>query len=84
MCAAGNRLMIRDTSATDRPVEVKPKRKQQLILLGMGVLVVVLLVIFAPGIARLFSASASVSSSRRRSGCSRRPRRCSCCRADAP
>ena len=48
MCAAGNRLMIRDTSATDRPVEVKPKRKQQLILLGMGVLVVVLLVIFAP------------------------------------
>jgi HlyD family secretion protein len=64
MCAAGNRLMIRDTSATDRPVEVKPKRKQQLILLGMGVLVVVLLVIFAPGIARLFSASASVSSSR--------------------
>ncbi|HUH30954.1 MAG TPA: efflux RND transporter periplasmic adaptor subunit [Rhodanobacter sp.] len=56
--------MIRDTSATDRPVEAKPKRKRQLLLLGVGALVVVLLVVFAPGIARLFSASASVSSSR--------------------
>jgi len=64
MCAAGNGLMIRDTSATDRPVEVKPKRQRQVILLGIGALVVVLLVVFAPGIGRLFSASASVSSSR--------------------
>ena len=64
MCAAGNGLMIRDTSATDRPVEVKPNRQRQVILLGIGALVVVLLVVFAPGIGRLFSASASVSSSR--------------------
>ncbi|MEO5813256.1 MAG: efflux RND transporter periplasmic adaptor subunit [Rhodanobacter sp.] len=56
--------MIRDTSATDRPVEAKSNRKRRLILLGIGALVVVLLVVFAPGIARLFSASASVSSSR--------------------
>ncbi len=56
--------MIRDTSATDRPVEVKPNRQRRLILLGVGVLVVVLLGVFAPGIGRLFSASGSVSSSR--------------------
>ncbi len=56
--------MIRDTSATDRLVEVKPNRKRQLILLGVGVLVVGMLVAFAPGIGRMFSASASVSSSR--------------------
>lgn len=56
--------MIRDTSATDRLVEVKPNRRRRLILLGGGVLVLGLLVWFAPGIGRLFSASASVSSSR--------------------
>jgi HlyD family secretion protein len=56
--------MIRDTSATDRLVEVKPNRKRQLILVGIGVAVLALLVWQAPRIGRLFSASASVSSSR--------------------
>ncbi|MGP1667577.1 MAG: efflux transporter periplasmic adaptor subunit, partial [Rhodanobacter sp.] len=56
--------MIRDTSAQDRTVEVKPNRRRQLILLGVGVLVLALLAWAAPGIGRLFSASASVSSSR--------------------
>jgi len=56
--------MIRDTSATDRLVEVKPKRKRQLILAAAGVVVLALLVWLAPGIGRLFSASGSVSSSR--------------------
>lgn len=57
-------MMIRDTSATDRLVEAKPNRKRQLILLGVGVLVLGLLAWLAPGIGRLFSATASVSSSR--------------------
>ncbi|HWX66143.1 MAG TPA: efflux RND transporter periplasmic adaptor subunit [Rhodanobacter sp.] len=56
--------MIRDTSAQDRLVEVKPNRKRQLILLGAGVLVLGLLAWLMPGISRLFSVSASVSSSR--------------------
>ena len=56
--------MIRDTSAQDRLVEVKPNRKRRLILLGAGVLVLALLAWLAPGIGRLLSASASVSSSR--------------------
>ncbi|WP_426700711.1 efflux RND transporter periplasmic adaptor subunit [Rhodanobacter sp. Col0626] len=56
--------MIRDTSAQDRMVEVKPNRKRRMIMLGAGVLVLGLLVWLAPGIGRLFSASASVSSSR--------------------
>ncbi len=57
-------MMIRDTSAQDRLVQVKPNRKRRMILLGAGVLVLALLVWLAPGIGRLFSASASVSSSR--------------------
>ena len=57
-------MMIRDTSAQDRMVEVKPNRKRQFVLLGAGVLVLGLLAWLAPGIGRLFSASASVSSSR--------------------
>ncbi|WP_449429661.1 efflux RND transporter periplasmic adaptor subunit [Rhodanobacter umsongensis] len=56
--------MIRDTSAQDRMVEVKPNRKRRLILLGVGIAVLALLAWLAPGIGRLFSASASVSSSR--------------------
>ena len=56
--------MIRDTSATDRLVEVKPNRKRQMILAGAGVVVLLLLVWLAPGIGRLFSASGSVSASR--------------------
>ena len=50
-------MMIRDTSAQDRLVEVKPNRKRQLILAGAGVLVLALLAWLAPGIGRLFSAS---------------------------
>ncbi|MHB1271706.1 MAG: efflux RND transporter periplasmic adaptor subunit [Rhodanobacter sp.] len=56
--------MIRDTSATDRLVEVKLDRRRQLILLGTGVIALVLLAWLAPGIGRLFSASGSISSSR--------------------
>ncbi|MFC5579500.1 efflux RND transporter periplasmic adaptor subunit [Rhodanobacter terrae] len=56
--------MIRDTSAQDRMVEVKPNPRRRLILLGGGVVVLALLAWLAPGIGRLFSASASVSSSR--------------------
>jgi HlyD family secretion protein len=56
--------MIRDTSAQDKLVEVQPNRKRRLILLGAGVLLLALLAWLAPGIGRLFSASASVSSSR--------------------
>jgi HlyD family secretion protein len=56
--------MIRDTSAQDRLVEVKPNRKRRMILIGGGVVVLGLLVWLAPGIGRLFSASSSVSASR--------------------
>lgn len=57
-------MMIRDTSAQDRLVEVKPNRKRRLMLAGAGVVLLALLAWLAPGIGRLFSASASVSSSR--------------------
>ena len=57
-------MMIRDTSAQDRLVQVKPNRKRQVILLSAGILVLALLAWLAPGIGRLFSTSASVSSSR--------------------
>ena len=56
--------MIRDTSATDRLVEVRPDRRRRLILLGAGVIALGLLAWLAPGIGRLFSASGSVSGSR--------------------
>jgi HlyD family secretion protein len=56
--------MIRDTSAQDRLVEVKPDRRRWLLLAGAGVVLVGLLVWLAPGIGRMFSASSSVSSSR--------------------
>lgn len=56
--------MIRDTSAQDRLVEVKPNRKRRFMLIGIGVAVLALLALFGPRIGRLFSAEASVSSSR--------------------
>ncbi|WEN16221.1 efflux RND transporter periplasmic adaptor subunit [Rhodanobacter sp. AS-Z3] len=56
--------MIRDTSAQDKLVQVQPNRKRRMILIGAGVLMLALLAWLAPGIGRLFSASASVSSSR--------------------
>jgi HlyD family secretion protein len=56
--------MIRDTSAQDRMVEVKPNRKRRFLLIGIGVAVLVVLALSMPGILRLFSADASVSASR--------------------
>ncbi len=56
--------MIRDTSAQDRLVEVKPNPRRRLILVGAGVFVLALLAWLAPRAGRLFSASESVSSSR--------------------
>ena len=56
--------MIRDTSAQDRLVEVKPSRKRRAIFIGAGVAVVALLAFVLPQASRLFSADASVSGSR--------------------
>ncbi|MET0331757.1 MAG: HlyD family efflux transporter periplasmic adaptor subunit, partial [Dyella sp.] len=56
--------MIRDTSAQDRLVEVKPNRKRLLWLIGGGVLVLAALAYMLPQASRLFSADASVSASR--------------------
>ena len=56
--------MIRDTSAQDRIVEVKPNRKRRLLYIGGGVALLVVLALAMPGILRLFSADASVSASR--------------------
>ena len=56
--------MIRDTSAQDRLVEVKPSRKRRAIFIGAGVAVVAALAFVLPQASRLFSADASVSGSR--------------------
>ena len=56
--------MIRDTSAQDRLVEVKPSRKRRVVLIGAGVAVVAVLALVLPQATRLFSADASVSGSR--------------------
>ena len=56
--------MIRDTSAQDRIVEVKPNRKRRMMYIGGGVALLVVLALVMPGILRLFSADASVSASR--------------------
>ena len=56
--------MIRDTSAQDRLIQVKPSPKKKLLWIGGAVAVVIALVFFLPGIARLFSADSSVSASR--------------------
>ena len=56
--------MIRDTSAQDRLVEVKPSRKRKLIFIGAGVAAVAVLALVLPQASRLFSADASVSGSR--------------------
>ena len=56
--------MIRDTSAQDRMVEVKPNRKRRLLLIGGAVALLAVLAFAMPGILRLFSADASVSASR--------------------
>jgi HlyD family secretion protein len=56
--------MIRDTSAQDRLIQVKPSPKKKLLWIGGAVAALVVLVLVAPGISRLFSADASVSASR--------------------
>ena len=56
--------MIRDTSAQDRLVEVKPNRKRQILFGGIGLAVLVALALALPTAMRLFSADASVSASR--------------------
>ena len=56
--------MIRDTSAQDRMVEVKPNRKRRLLLIGGAAALLAVLGFALPGILRLFSADASVSASR--------------------
>jgi len=57
--------MIRDTSATDRLVEVGSNRKRKLIVyIGAGVAVVAVLAFALPHVATMFSADSSVSASR--------------------
>ncbi|HET7299019.1 MAG TPA: efflux RND transporter periplasmic adaptor subunit, partial [Oleiagrimonas sp.] len=55
--------MIRDTSAQDRMVEVKPTRRR-LIWLGAAVVLVVLIALVVPWASRMLSAGASVDASR--------------------
>lgn len=57
-------MMIRDTSAQDRMVEVKSNPKRRWMLIGGGIAALVVLALVAPSIMRLFSADASVSASR--------------------
>ncbi len=57
-------MSIRDTSATDRLIEKHISRKKLAIFAGVGVAVIILLIWLVPGALRLFSAGASVSSSR--------------------
>jgi HlyD family secretion protein len=56
--------MIRDTSATDRLVEVGSNRNRKLIYIGAGIAVVAALAFAAPHVATMFSADSSVSASR--------------------
>ncbi|MGE7138244.1 efflux RND transporter periplasmic adaptor subunit [Luteibacter sp. NPDC031894] len=58
--------MIRDTSAQDRLVEVRPtrSRNRKLLLIGGGVAAVALIALAAPHLATMFSADTSVSASR--------------------
>ncbi|HTV87000.1 MAG TPA: efflux RND transporter periplasmic adaptor subunit [Dyella sp.] len=56
--------MIRDTSAQDRLIQIKPSRKKKALWIGGGVAAVIALALVLPGISRLFSADASVSASR--------------------
>ncbi|MFK2893076.1 efflux RND transporter periplasmic adaptor subunit [Dyella flagellata] len=56
--------MIRDTSAQDRLIQVKPSPKKKLLWIGGAVAAVIVLAFFAPAVTRLFSADSSVSASR--------------------
>jgi HlyD family secretion protein len=56
--------MIRDTSATDRLVEVGSNRNRKLIYIGAGIAVVAALAFAVPHLSTMFSADSSVSASR--------------------
>lgn len=56
--------MIRDTSAQDKLIEVKSSPKKKFLWIGGAVIAVIALALFLPSVTRLFSADASVSSSR--------------------
>ena len=56
--------MIRDTSAQDRLIQVKPSPKKKLLWIGGAAAVVIVLAFLMPGVTRLFSADSSVSASR--------------------
>ncbi|HEX7813588.1 efflux RND transporter periplasmic adaptor subunit [Dyella sp.] len=56
--------MIRDTSAQDQLIEVKPNRKRQLLWIGVAVAVLAVGALVLPQAGRIFSAEASVSASR--------------------
>ncbi|MET0936569.1 MAG: efflux RND transporter periplasmic adaptor subunit [Luteibacter sp.] len=56
--------MIRDTSAQDRLVEVRPNRQRKILMAGAGLAVVVALGFAVPHVTTLFSADSSVSASR--------------------
>lgn len=56
--------MIRDTSATDRLVEIRPNHRRKLLVIGGGAALLAVLALTAPKVASLFSADSSVSASR--------------------
>ena len=56
--------MIRDTSAQDRLVEVRPNGRRKLLLIGGGVAALVVVALTAPRVMSMFSAESSVSASR--------------------
>ncbi|MGF6709938.1 HlyD family secretion protein [Luteibacter sp. W1I16] len=56
--------MIRDTSAQDRLVEVRPNHRRKLIYAAAGVAVAIAIALAAPRMATMFSADSSVSASR--------------------
>ncbi|MEZ2416757.1 efflux RND transporter periplasmic adaptor subunit [Luteibacter sp. RCC_6_2] len=56
--------MIRDTSAQDRLVEVRPNHRRKLIYAAAGLAAVVAIVLAVPRMATMFSADSSVSASR--------------------
>jgi HlyD family secretion protein len=64
LSAAREHTMIRDTSAQDRLIQVKPSPKKKILWIGGAIAAVVVLAMVMPGISRLFSADASVSASR--------------------
>ncbi|MBB3227330.1 HlyD family secretion protein [Luteibacter sp. Sphag1AF] len=56
--------MIRDTSAQDRLVEVRPNTRRKLVYIGGGVAALALCAFMAPKVMTMFSTDASVSGSR--------------------